>query len=164
MFRSKLDLEPCRTRHHGTDGIQGSSHSNNAQKPADVAVKGELAPHAASVLMKLLYAARIARFDLLRSMNMLAGNVTKWTKEDDIRLHRLHCLMRYMSITRRAKSSLAGLATALDPSTSAFFVLCRMRPVLAINIGVTHDGLWITHTVPFGWGVQTPGEHQSLHT
>ena len=30
---------------------------------------GALAPHAASVLMKLLYAARIARFDLLRSIN-----------------------------------------------------------------------------------------------
>ena len=41
--------------------------------------RGNLAPHAASVLMKLLYAARIARFDLLRSINALARNVTKWT-------------------------------------------------------------------------------------
>ena len=41
--------------------------------------RGALAPHAASVLMKLLYAARIARFDLLRSINLLARNVTKWT-------------------------------------------------------------------------------------
>ena len=39
--------------------------------------RGALAPHAASVLMKLLYAARIARFDLLRSINSLARNVTK---------------------------------------------------------------------------------------
>ena len=53
--------------------------------------RGELAPHAASVLMKLLYAARIARFDLLRSINSLARNVTKWTKDDDARLHHLMC-------------------------------------------------------------------------
>ena len=49
--------------------------------------RGNLAPHAASVLMKLLYAACIARFDLLRSINALARNVTKWTKDDDARLH-----------------------------------------------------------------------------
>ena len=48
--------------------------------------RGNLAPHAASVLMKLLYAARIARFDLLRSINALARNVTKWTKDDDARV------------------------------------------------------------------------------
>ena len=53
--------------------------------------RGNLAPHAASVLMKLLYAARIARFDLLRSINALARNVTKWTKDADARLHHLMC-------------------------------------------------------------------------
>ena len=53
--------------------------------------RGNLAPHAASVLMKLLYAARIARFDLLRSINALARNVTKWTKDDDARLNHLMC-------------------------------------------------------------------------
>ena len=53
--------------------------------------RGSLAPHAASVLMKLLYAARIARFDLLRSINPLAPTVTKWTKDDDARLHDLMC-------------------------------------------------------------------------
>ena len=50
-----------------------------------------LAPHATSILMKLLYAARIARFDLLRSINMLARNVNKWTSNDDARLHHLMC-------------------------------------------------------------------------
>ena len=61
---------------------------------------GELAPHAASVLMKLLYAARIARFDLLRSINMLARNVTKWSKNDDIKLHHLMC---YVNATKGQK-------------------------------------------------------------
>eukprot|EP00435_Cladocopium_sp_Y103_P040038 s2308_g10.t2 len=54
-------------------------------------VRGALAPHAASILMKLLYAARIARFDLLLSVNSLARNVTKWTRDDDMRLHHLMC-------------------------------------------------------------------------
>ena len=49
--------------------------------------RGALAPHAASVLMKLLYAARIAPFDLLRSITMLARNVNKWTTKDDAKLH-----------------------------------------------------------------------------
>ena len=41
--------------------------------------------------MKKLYAARIARFDLLRSINNLARNVTKWSRKDDVRLHQLMC-------------------------------------------------------------------------
>ena len=61
---------------------------------------GELAPHAASVLMKLLYAARIARFDLLRSINMLARNATKWSKNDDIKVHHLMC---YVNSTKGQK-------------------------------------------------------------
>ena len=64
------------------------------QAQVDEMPKGELAPHAASVLMKLLYAARIARFDLLRSINMLARNVTKWSKQDDVRLHHLMCYVQ----------------------------------------------------------------------
>ena len=62
--------------------------------------RGNLAPHAAGVLMKLLYAARIARFDLLRSINALARNVTKWTKDDDARVHHL---MRYVNSTLSLK-------------------------------------------------------------
>ena len=76
---------------------QGDKPSSEAAKGIkdtagpDSEVRGELAPHAASVLMKLLYAARIARFDLLRSINNLARNVTKWSKKDDVRLHHLMC-------------------------------------------------------------------------
>ena len=42
--------------------------------------RGNLASHAASVLMKLLYAARIARFDLLRSINALAPKCDQMDK------------------------------------------------------------------------------------
>ncbi|CAE7705382.1 unnamed protein product [Symbiodinium sp. KB8] len=51
--------------------------------------RGALAPQAASILMKLLYAARICRFDLLRSINNLARKITKWTKKEDALLHHL---------------------------------------------------------------------------
>ena len=54
-------------------------------------VVGALAPHAASLLVKLLYAPRIARFDLLRSITMLAPNVNKWTPNDDANLRHLIC-------------------------------------------------------------------------
>ena len=60
--------------------------------------RGALAPHAASVLMKLLYAARIARFDLLRSINSLARNVTKWTIDDDAKVVSLNVLREFQPI------------------------------------------------------------------
>ena len=59
----------------------------------DEAERGTLAPHAASILMKLLYAARICRFDLLRSINNLARRITKWSKKEDAALHHLMCYL-----------------------------------------------------------------------
>ena len=47
--------------------------------------------------MKLLYAARIARFDLLRSTNTLARHVTKWSVQDDAKLY--HLIMCYANST-----------------------------------------------------------------
>ena len=53
--------------------------------------KGVLAPIATRVLMKILFAARMARFDLLRAVQGLAARVTKWSTECDKALHRLVC-------------------------------------------------------------------------
>ena len=50
-----------------------------------------LQPCAASILMKLLYAARLARPDLIRAVCFLARECTKWTAECDRALHRLMC-------------------------------------------------------------------------
>ena len=52
-------------------------------------VCGQLAPHAASVLMKILRGARVARSDLLRQVNRLARNVSRWTVDNNKRLHHL---------------------------------------------------------------------------
>ena len=42
-------------------------------------------------MMKILYAAREARFDLLRAIGFLACQITKWDVCCDKRLHRLMC-------------------------------------------------------------------------
>merc|ERR1711873_97807 len=57
--------------------------------PNDDSDVGQLQPIAARVLMKILYAARMCRFDLLRAVNGLATKVTRWDSMCDRRLHRL---------------------------------------------------------------------------
>ena len=61
---------------------------------------GVLAGIASKVLMKILYAARMGRFDLLRATNSLARYVTKWGPTCDRRLHRLVC---YINSTKHIK-------------------------------------------------------------
>ena len=50
---------------------------------------GELQKLAASILMKILYGARMCRYDLRRPTCRLAQQFTKWDKACDKRLHRL---------------------------------------------------------------------------
>jgi hypothetical protein len=52
---------------------------------------GKLQPIASSILMKLLYGARIARWDLLKGIQVLSTRVTKWNVSCDRALHRLIC-------------------------------------------------------------------------
>ena len=54
-------------------------------------MSGELAPIASRVRIKILYAARMARYDLLRATCYLATRVTKWDATCDKMLHRLVC-------------------------------------------------------------------------
>ena len=55
------------------------------------AKEGCLREDASKCLMKILYCARMARFDLLRPTCALASNITRWTEADDKALHRLVC-------------------------------------------------------------------------
>jgi hypothetical protein len=52
---------------------------------------GHLGPIAAKVLMKCLWAGRMARYDILRPIGALASQITRWTPMDDRKLHRLMC-------------------------------------------------------------------------
>ena len=53
--------------------------------------RGHLQPHAAKVVMKLLYGLRFAHFDLLHAKNNLAASITKWTPDCDKRFHHIVC-------------------------------------------------------------------------
>ena len=65
-------------------------HENRIAKPAmENEPQGQLQPIASKVLMKILFAARMARWDLLRATQGLASRVTKWSRDCDMALHRL---------------------------------------------------------------------------
>ena len=59
------------------------------KKGMDLSVRGRLLPIASSILMRILYAARMARFDLLKAVNKLACNIAYWDDDSDKRLNRL---------------------------------------------------------------------------
>ena len=66
-------------------------HEETIARQGESETKGALAPFAARVLMKILFAARVARYDLLRAVQGLAARVTKWSTACDKALHRLIC-------------------------------------------------------------------------
>ena len=57
---------------------------------------GQLAPHAASLLMSILYGARMFRADLLCPINQLAQHMTKWTVMCDVKIRQI---FSYLSCT-----------------------------------------------------------------
>ena len=57
-------------------------HENRVAKPtSDKEPQGHLQPIASRVLMKILFAAWMARWDLLRATQSLASRVTKWSRD-----------------------------------------------------------------------------------
>ena len=74
-------LKPAKTPFLDESKVENSSANE----------EGLLAPIACKVLMKLLYGARLARFDLLRPIAALASKITKWDTVCDRMLHRLVC-------------------------------------------------------------------------
>ena len=74
----------------GGDAYLGPENPSDDQK-------GALASKASSILMKVLYGARAARWDLLKIVQVLATRVTKWTVECDRALHRLMCYINCTS-------------------------------------------------------------------
>jgi hypothetical protein len=58
-----------------------------------VAPRGALADHAAAVLMKALWGARVARPDISVAVTRLARRITKWGEREDKELYRLMCYL-----------------------------------------------------------------------
>ena len=93
-FRSAL--EQYRTLSGKSVSIVATPHAPRID-PKDmnslIETPGELAPHAASLLMKLMYGTRMAFPALAVVISRLASQVTKWTADSDRRLHRVYCYL-----------------------------------------------------------------------
>ena len=79
-----------------TTGEKNTKLEEKLAEPAKPVEEGKLASIAARVLMKVFYATRLARFDLLRAVANLARYITKWDREMDLRLMKL---MQYVKCT-----------------------------------------------------------------
>ena len=92
--------------------------------------RGTLADHACGILMKVLYAARVARFDLLRAVNSLASKVTKWTTFCDHMLHRLMCYIK-STLSYRMRSEVLKTAK-LNETTTLTLQVTSKRPAVQV--------------------------------
>ena len=79
-----------RTTSSAEDALRDALDKSNV-KDANSAMPQQLKPYAAKVLMKILYAARYARLDLVRVVCALAQFITKLDDECGQRLYRLVC-------------------------------------------------------------------------
>ena len=69
------------------------SFPGNPDFTEDEGQEGQLSKVAASIVMKLLWLARMNRPDILFAVNMLARSITKWTKACDRKTFRLICYL-----------------------------------------------------------------------
>ena len=86
--------------------------------------------------MKILYAARLCRFDLLRAVCRMATFVTKWTPECDRKLHRLVCYI-HSSKHLRMIGWVGDKLDALQPHLVADADFCWLY-------GVSEEYFWIS--------------------
>ena len=109
-------LQPCIDRCQSLAGkdakplkvVSTPFHEERIAKPleGESEPKGALAPTATRVLMKILFAARMAGYDLLRAVQGLPARVAKWSNDCDKALHRLICYI-YSTLDYKLKA-LAG--------------------------------------------------------
>ena len=87
--RVELYLELADCEEHSLRFAPTPSLDDNALQDEDLKVAGKLGSHAAKILMKILYAARMCRYDLLSTVCSLARNITKWSRVRDWKMHRI---------------------------------------------------------------------------
>ena len=133
-------------------------------QPESVEVQwGALAPHAASILMKLLYAARIARFDLLRSMNTLARKCDKMVHSRWCKVIPSHVLCQlYLGeendwMGRQWHERLIHCVVC-----RCWF--CRMCTVIEVHFRFSYAYSGETYSVSTCWWEQTPGVCEPFYT
>lgn len=62
--------------------------NDNSCSPEQWETQRALAPHAANIVMKVLYVVRVYRWDLLWPVSWLARHMTKWNQVCDTKLRR----------------------------------------------------------------------------
>ena len=102
----------------GSTTNDGKSVQTDGKQDVD---EGALASVACSLLMKVLWVARLARPDLLRAVNYLATKVSKWTSKCDSIMHRL---MGYTQATLHLRM-IGWIGDYLDTFMSTLLRRCR---------------------------------------
>ncbi|CAE7775567.1 unnamed protein product [Symbiodinium sp. CCMP2592] len=120
--------------------------------PTDTPVppgKGVLGDCAAAVLMKILYGARMGRYDLIRPVQALASLITKWDGLCDKKLHRLVCYINstldlnlygwigdapeMLELVLYCDADLAGDRTDSKSTSGVFMCLLGPRSFMPLN-------------------------------
>ncbi len=113
--------------------------------------------------MKVLYGARMARYDLLRAVNGLATEITKWTPRCDLRLHRLMCYLNStidtklygwvadrpedLSLHLYVDADLAGDPTTSRSTSGVFLAMCGPNTRWPLN-GQSKKQTATSHSTP----------------
>jgi hypothetical protein len=125
--------------------------------------RGVLQPIASSILMKVLYAARMARFDLLKAVAGLAKKVTKWDLNCDRKLHRLICYIQSsldlvlkghigdcaedLSLSLYSDADFAGDKETSKSTTGIFLAVTGPNTFFPLN-GVSKKQTCVSHSTP----------------
>ena len=120
--------------------------------------EGRLAKHAAHLVMKLMYGARMALPYLCIVIGRLSSQLTRWTADSDRRLHRIYC---YLQDALDIK-----LAGSLSTEDLGDFVISAW-PDADLNGDVyttkSTSGFWLElqgkngRRFPLGWGAKKQG-------
>ena len=106
---------------------------------------------------------RIARFDLLRSINFLARNVTKWTTDDDAKLYHLMCYVNSslskrmvgwvgdtfdkLSVSPFADADFAGCSKSLRSTSGSHMHIQGVHTRFLLSGGSKRQGC-VSHSTP----------------
>ncbi len=109
---------------------------------------GVLSTMAVRILMKVLYAARIGRWDLLRSVTYLSRRVTRWTPDCDRRLLKLmmyiNCTVDHMAEAFTGESmNSCQLAVCCDSDLASDMKIRNRQAAFGLRFSVNiHIGHW----------------------
>ena len=147
-------LKPARTPFLDESKVENSSSDNE---------EGLLAPIACKVLMKILYGARLARFDQLRPIAALASKITKWDSVCDRMLHRLVCYInsslgyklkghigdsnKDLTLTLFSDADFAGCLDAAKSTSGVLIALTRPNAFFPLS-AISKKQPCVSHSTP----------------